>query len=108
MHRDQLLATPVRPLLGLDFYRGRFVGAVVAILLGGLGYFVMGRSEASLAAYFESIMLAVVVLGVLALMVDWGLATLIGGLMLSAYGIWPGQNDFVWDVGMVVTLSASC
>jgi exosortase len=24
--------------------------------------------------------------------------------LLTGYGIWPGQNDFVWDVGMVVTL----
>jgi exosortase len=33
-----------------------------------------------------------------------GLAVLLGGLLLSAYGIWPGQNDFVKDFGMVVTL----
>ncbi|HXE51492.1 MAG TPA: exosortase/archaeosortase family protein [Tepidisphaeraceae bacterium] len=26
------------------------------------------------------------------------------GLLLFAYGIWPGQNDFVKDFGMVVTL----
>ena len=33
-----------------------------------------------------------------------GLPILIGGLLLFGYGIWPGQNDFVKDFGMVVTL----
>jgi exosortase len=33
-----------------------------------------------------------------------GLPILIGGLLLFGYGIWPGQNDFVKDFGMVVAL----
>ena len=33
-----------------------------------------------------------------------GLPILLGGLLMFAYGIWPGQNDFVKDFGMVVTL----
>ena len=33
-----------------------------------------------------------------------GLPIMLGGLLLFAYGIWPGQNDFVKDVGMVITL----
>jgi exosortase len=33
-----------------------------------------------------------------------GLFILLGGLLLYGYGIWPGQNDFVKDFGMVVTL----
>src|SRR5687768_11288996 len=33
-----------------------------------------------------------------------GLAILLGGLLMFAYGIWPGQNDFVKDFGMVVAL----
>ncbi len=28
----------------------------------------------------------------------------LGGVLLYGYGIWPGQNDFVKDFGMVVTL----
>lgn len=104
LHREQLLRTPIRPLLGLEFYRARFVSAISVIVLSGIGYFVMSQLSHPFAGYLVSIMLAGAVLGVLALMVDWGLATLIGGLMLSAYGIYPGQNDFVWDVGMVVTL----
>ncbi|HEV8606906.1 MAG TPA: exosortase/archaeosortase family protein [Tepidisphaeraceae bacterium] len=33
-----------------------------------------------------------------------GLIIMLGGLLLFAYGIWPGQNDFVKDFAMVVTL----
>jgi exosortase len=33
-----------------------------------------------------------------------GLLFAVGGVLLYGYGIWPGQNDFVKDFGMVVTL----
>jgi exosortase len=33
-----------------------------------------------------------------------GLLILIAGLFIFAYGIWPGQNDFIKDFAMVVTL----
>src|SRR5947209_20602594 len=29
-----------------------------------------------------------------------GLGILVGGILLFAYGIWPGQNDFIKDFGM--------
>jgi len=34
----------------------------------------------------------------------WGLIWLVLGVLLFLYGIYPGQNDFVKDFGMVVTL----
>jgi len=33
-----------------------------------------------------------------------GLLILLAGILIFVYGIWPGQNDFVKDFGMVVTL----
>jgi exosortase len=33
-----------------------------------------------------------------------GLPILLAGLLMFAYGIWPGQNDFVKDFAMVITL----
>lgn len=33
-----------------------------------------------------------------------GLGVLVLGILIAAYGIYPGRNDFVWDFGMVVTL----
>ena len=34
----------------------------------------------------------------------WGLLPLLGVMLFYAYGIWPGQNDYFKDVGMVATL----
>lgn len=33
-----------------------------------------------------------------------GLLVLIGGVLIFGYGIWPGQNDFVKDIGMVIAV----
>jgi exosortase len=33
-----------------------------------------------------------------------GLIFLLGGLLVFGFGIWPGQNDFVKDFGMVITI----
>ena len=33
-----------------------------------------------------------------------GMFIMLEGLAVSMYGIYPGQNDFLWDFGMVVTL----
>jgi exosortase len=40
----------------------------------------------------------------LILVLNWGLGTLLFGLLMSAFGIYPGRNDFIWDFGMVVAL----
>jgi exosortase len=34
----------------------------------------------------------------------FGAVITLGGILLFGYGIWPGQNDFVKDFGMVITL----
>jgi exosortase len=103
-HRDELLRLPVKPLLGLDFTRQRVVSSLLTVLIGLVGWLALSNSDAAIVSYFSKLMLATALLGGLVLAVDWGLGTLIGGLLLSTYGIYPGQNDFIWDVGMVVTL----
>ena len=47
---------------------------------------------------------ALAVLGTLVVMLDWSLAATLFGLGLFVYGIYPGQNDYLKDLGMVVTL----
>ncbi|MGN6505956.1 MAG: exosortase/archaeosortase family protein [Tepidisphaeraceae bacterium] len=109
LRRDELRATPVEPLLIGRWTRARWVSAALVILAGGLlaaSSLVVPQREG--LWLLKSIVLpagyAVMVLGTLALLLDWGLATLFGGLLLSAYGIFPGRNDFAWDTGMIVTL----
>jgi exosortase len=43
-------------------------------------------------------------LGALVLLLDWGLGTLLFGLAVCMYGIYPGQNDWLKDFGMVITI----
>jgi exosortase len=44
-------------------------------------------------------------LAIIPLRAAWdALPIIFGGLLVFAYGIWPGQNDFLKDFGMVVTL----
>lgn len=110
LRRDELLAAPVRPLLVDGSSRARWVGGAVMLGLGLLGYalfsygpghLLVGRT---LAEYVGPAALGVGVVGLLALMFDWGMGTLLSGLLLAGYGIWPGQNDYLKDVGMVLTL----
>ena len=109
LRRDELLATPVEPVLIGRWCRTRWVSAVSVIAFGAI------TSAASLIVpereglwLLKGIVLdlgyAVMIFGMLGLLLDWGLAALLGGLMLSAYGIFPGRNDYAWDVGMIVTL----
>jgi exosortase len=58
----------------------------------------------SLVAYAEAGYMAIAVLGVLALALDWGIGILIFGLLVLGWGIHPGQNDWVKDLGMVITI----
>jgi exosortase len=44
------------------------------------------------------------ILAVLVAALDWGIGLLLLGLAVFQYGIWPGRNDWISDVGMVITL----
>lgn len=117
LRREELVAAPVQPLLGDRSSRARWLGGSIALIGGVIAWQVFDipavrDALASLPAigsinpapYFSSIGLALAGLGLLALALDWGLGALLGGLLLAAYGIWPGQNDYLKDMGMILTL----
>ena len=112
LRREQIVATPVRPRVGLDFDKPRLLGALCVALVGGVVW-LLGETAltsvqfglfnaGNIAALGGKVLLG---LAALALVVDWGLALLLGGLALGAAGIYPIKNDFIWDVGMIVTLA---
>ncbi|MEM6314835.1 MAG: exosortase/archaeosortase family protein, partial [Planctomycetota bacterium] len=111
MRREELLAAPVRPLLGLDFSSSRLVGGIATVVVG-VGLYLLGPTafaDMQLGLFnvgniAETAGIGVVGLGVLVLLLDWGLASLVGGLVLSALAIWRIQNDYIWDVAMILTL----
>ncbi len=115
VRRDELLAAPVREVLPQVPTRNQLVSVGLTLVAAALLYFAVPPLIAPLAAKFAgggeripavvaAVGLAVGAVAALALFLNWGLAFLIGGLILGSYGIWPGRNDYVWDCGMVVTL----
>ncbi len=43
-------------------------------------------------------------MGASVVLFDWGLGNLLFGILVFAWGIYPGQNDFVKDMGMIWTI----
>ncbi len=107
LNRDELFRAKIQPLLAGGLTRARFWGGGLG-LLGGLGgYFAapyLIPDSFFFSPYASVACLALAALGALALLLDWGLATLLFGLLVAGYGIYPGQNDWLKDVGMVITL----
>jgi exosortase len=107
LHLDELKATPIKPLTGLNFSKFRVFSALGLAAFGlVLGF--TGEHLPILNQYIGGELrlggFGLVALAAFVLVFDWGIGTLLFGLFVSAYGIWPGKNDFVKDVGMVVAL----
>jgi len=58
----------------------------------------------SLQTYLGVASIAALPLGALVLMFNWGVGSLLFGLLTFGYGIFPGQNDYVKDLGLVFTI----
>ena len=105
VYREELRQQPVKPLVGNDFSTTRFALSA-ATMAAGLAFYFGG--PVLLGSEFGGLLkfggMAFMLLAIVTAMLDWGLGTLLCGLALSAYGIYPGQNDYVKDVGMVMTL----
>lgn len=107
LHLDELKATPVKPLLGTDLSRQRFAWAGIIAAFGALCYLVFPHLPVIGSIVGGELRLAgigLMALAVFAAAFDWGIGTLLYGLLVSAYGIYPGSNDFVKDVGMVIAI----
>lgn len=105
LNRDALLRAPIVPILpGRWTRRQVLLGA--AIGLGGLlATFVIAPTfSGSLRPYVTVAGYALAIYGGLVLLLNWGVGTLVGGLLTFGFGIWPGQNDYVKDLGLVITI----
>lgn len=105
VNREELLRAPVMPLAVTASFAKRWIPSAVTLATGLLIYFVAGAVPSlNPLGVVQALGMGVTVLGILTLLLNWGLGTLLCGILIAGYGIYPGRNDFVWDFGMVVTL----
>ncbi|MCS7034300.1 MAG: exosortase/archaeosortase family protein, partial [Phycisphaerae bacterium] len=105
LNREELARRPIVPNLPTTFSRFRWVSGLALLLAGGAGSWaapVLFPGE--LGAYLTKAAQGMLGLGALVLLLNWGLGTLLFGLLTFGYGIWPGQNDYVKDLGLVITI----
>ena len=112
VNREQLLKAPVRSRrLGENRRDGKlrtigwmflvvWVLPAIMILLLGLHRSALGiNALLAITLAFGNTVLALYIPSQ-----QLGFLVLLEGLAVSMYGIYPGRNDFVWDLGMVVTV----
>ncbi len=100
LNRDELLKVQIKPMLWGPFRRPTRIGVGGGMAcVGAVGWWLAGEN-----AYVLTVAQALVFYGALVVALDWGLGTTLFGLFTYAYGIWPGQNDFVQHSAIVVTV----
>ena len=105
-NREELLKQPVRPvLLGSFTDRWRLLPALGMILVGGAIWLLTAQDpQLDSTGLLNLGGMALALFGVLVLLLNWGIACLLMGLISFAYGIWPGQNQFLQGCAMILTL----
>jgi len=100
LNREALLKAEVRPMLWGRLLRLTRVGVAGGMTCAGaVGWWLSGEN-----AYILTVAQAMVFYGALVVVFDWGLGTTLFGLFTYAYGINPGQNDFVQHSAIVATV----
>jgi exosortase len=105
IHREELIKAHARDFIWGSILRpGRLVAAISMIAVGAGIYFLTKNHSGIAISIVKAGGMAIGVLGALGLVLDWSMATVLFGLSLFVYGIYPGKNDYISDLGMVVTL----
>jgi exosortase len=102
INRDDLLKQPVEPLVLGRFTAPWRLAPGAAMFAVGLGCYLFGGNYASGFVKIGGAVLGG--FGLLIVLFDWAIASLLFGLIMFAYGIWPGQNQFVQGCAMILTL----
>lgn len=104
LNRDELLKAEVKPLLLTGGWSARVWGVVGLLATAGAAYVLGPVAVPSQADIIRTGAMGLVGLAGMVALLNWGLAMMLFGLLFFAYGIWPGQNDYFKDLGMVATL----
>jgi exosortase len=105
VHREDLVRAGSRQFIwGPLLRKSRAVAGGAMLVVGGV-IFLLCRSHASLFfSMFTAGGAATGAIGAMVLLLDWSFAWIIFGLGVFVYGIYPGQNDYLKDLGMVITV----
>lgn len=101
---DELRRKRVEPLRITAWTRNRLISSACFV---GAGLLISLFGPLMLPALGDRLIspgLAVAAWGLLAAGLNWGVGTLVFGIAFFGYGIWPGQNDYIKDLGMVISL----
>ena len=104
LNRDELFRARLQPIYPTQFTRSRLLGTAALLAIGVCAYFVGPAVAPNMTGYARAFGQGMMLWAGLILVLNWGLGTLLFGLLMSAFGIYPGRNDFIWDFGMVVAL----
>ena len=107
VNREEIMRAGASPLLVSGFTSNRLIAAAAMIFVGLLSAFVLplaGGPLALQAGNLYAVGMALILWGLLAGSFNWGIGSLLFGVAFYVYGIHPGKNDYVKDLGMVVTL----
>lgn len=104
LNRDELLKEKVEPLLLTGSHRGRFWGAAGVLIMAAMAYVLGPIVVPSQGDILQKLAMGLVGLAGMVVVLNWGIATMLFGLAFFAYGIYPGQNDYFKDLGMVATI----
>jgi exosortase len=105
IHREELIKAQATQFIFGRFRRPwRAVAAAVMIAVGVAAYLITNGHSGLAISMVRGLGVAMGVYGVLVLILDWSIATMFFGLAMFVYGINPGRNDYLCDLGMVITL----
>ncbi len=107
IHLDELMKAKVKPLLGLDFTPFRFISAAIVVVMGLVLWFVVPQIPGPFRDYgnwFVILGKGLLGLSVFVVLFDWGLGTLLAGLLIYTAGVSPLSNDLIKDFGMILSV----
>lgn len=103
IHRDELLRAAAMPRVREASIRVLALMGIAIMVAGGAMLLHGGERGATLAVV--GILLAgLVVPAIVPTSTAFGAVLLLEGMLVFAYGIFPGQNDYLKDLGMVITI----
>ncbi len=105
IHREELAKAKGDQFVWGSIARpGRLYASLGLIAVGGMAFLASHGHVGTMFSLIGAAGYAIGALGTVALLLDWSIGTTLYGIAVYVYGIYPGQNDYIKDVGMIITL----